>query len=133
MSRQKLWFWIDLTIYLVPNVNFFPCCNGCIIYKKLKIVWKLWVNKLTYVINWLHKLLFMKAKLLKVILSFTKPNTCNIVIFATFGYSFNLWTKSGKDWICNHIQMTKFTFVDICFVTFDILSGGFVYLTVKTL
>jgi hypothetical protein len=66
-------------------------------------------HKSRCVVSLLHNLLFMKAKLLKVLSSSTKPKTCTI-ISTTFMYSFSFKTKNGEDWIFNHIWVIAFTF-----------------------
>ncbi len=53
----------------------------------------MWTHKSRCVVSQLHNLLFMKAKLLKVLSSSTEPNIIIVAISATFMYSFNFWTK----------------------------------------
>jgi hypothetical protein len=73
-------------------------------------------HKSRCVVNLLRNLLFMKAKLLKVLSSSTKPKTCTIVILATFMFSFNFKTKSEEDWIFNHLQVARFTSNGSCII-----------------
>jgi hypothetical protein len=61
-------------------------------------------------------LFFMKAKLLKVLSSSTKPNTCTIAILVTFMYLLNFKTRRGKDLIFNHIWMIGFT-LEVSYIT----------------
>jgi hypothetical protein len=75
-------------------------------------------HKSKCVINQLHSLLFMKAKLWKVLSSSTESKTYTIIILTIFIYSFSLRTRSGKDWIFNHIRMIKFTFDGFHITTF---------------
>jgi hypothetical protein len=67
-------------------------------------------------VSWLRNLIFMKAKLLKVLSSSIEPNTITIVISATFMYSFNFWSRMADDWIFNHIWKIKFTSLDFCII-----------------
>ncbi len=65
-------------------------------------------HKSRCVVSQLHDLLFVKVKLLKVFSSSNEPNTCTIIILATFMYSLSFKTRRGKDWTFNHIQMIGF-------------------------
>jgi len=75
-----------------------------------------WRHKSRCVVSWLHNLFFMKVKLMKVLSSFTKPNTITIVISTTFMYSLNLWTRRVEDYIFKHIWVIGFTSLDSCII-----------------
>jgi hypothetical protein len=57
-------------------------------------------------------LFFMKNKLLKVFSSSITPNTCTLIILATFKYSLSLWTK--MIWSNLQLPLSKWVHV-FCF------------------
>ncbi len=75
---------------------------------------------------WLTKyacsFIFLKYKLLKVLLFSIEPSTYSITISTTFMYSFSLWTRMGFKKIFNHIWVIGFTFVVFWIIYLSIMT-----------